>query len=132
MPKPEPQPIQIQLLIPPITVNVTGGASDAQALLQQVLAGFTALKTTVEAKMAALDDELVQLETQVTANTDAEDSGTIVINKIPQMIADAVAAAIAARATPAQLQKITDLQTALKAHADPLAAAIAANTPAAP
>jgi hypothetical protein len=77
-----------------------------------------------------LDDELNALAAQVKANTDAEDSATAVLNQIPTMIQAAVAKALAAGATPAQLQAITDLQTALKAHADTLSAAVVANTPA--
>jgi hypothetical protein len=81
--------------------------------------------------MAALDDALTALATQVKTNTDAEDSAVIVLNGIPAQIAKAVAAATAAGATPAQLKSITDLGTALASHAAPLAAAIVANTPAA-
>jgi hypothetical protein len=103
-----------------------------QANQCEILAQFRALRHVVEEEMAALDDQITQLTAQVKSNTDAEDSGTIVINKIPQFITDAVNAALAKGATPAQLQALTDLATTLKAHADPLAAAIVANTPAAP
>ena len=78
--------------------------------------------------MALIDDELTQLAAQVKSNTDAEASALAVINGIQAKITAAVAAATAAGATPAQLQAITDLQTALKTSADPLAAAVAANT----
>jgi hypothetical protein len=78
--------------------------------------------------MNALDQALTNLANQAKVNTDAEDSATIVLNKVPQMIADAVAKALAAGATAAQLQAISDLGTALAAHAAPLASAVAANT----
>lgn len=81
--------------------------------------------------MAVLDDELTALGTQVKANTDAEAAAVVVINGIAQKIADAVAAATAAGATPAELQAVTDLGTSLKASSDALSAAIVANTPAA-
>ena len=81
--------------------------------------------------MSKLDDALASLEAQATANTDAEASAVVVLNKIPQMIADAVAAALAAGATAAELQSITDLQAKLAASAASLGAAVVANTPAA-
>jgi hypothetical protein len=47
-------------------------------------------------------------------------------------LATAVAAAAAAGATPTQLKALTDLGTAIKTGDDALAAAVAANTVAAP
>lgn len=81
--------------------------------------------------MNPLDQALAALATQVKTNTNAEDSATAILNNIPTMISDAVAKALAAGATTAQLQSIADLGTALSAHAAPLAAAVVANTPAA-
>jgi len=69
--------------------------------------------------MSALDD----LQAQVQKNTDVEDSAVTLI----QGIAAQLAAAIAAN-DPAKIQA---LQTQLAAHADALAAAVTANTPAA-
>lgn len=77
--------------------------------------------------MSVLDDELAALTAQVAANTSAEDSAVLILNDIPNRIQAAVDAALAAGATPAQLQAVNDLKDALKAHADPLAAAVVAN-----
>jgi hypothetical protein len=79
--------------------------------------------------MATIDDELTQLAAQVSSTTGIEASAKTVIDGIAAKIAAAVAAALAAGATPAQLQAITDLGTALKASTDPLATAVAANSP---
>ena len=81
--------------------------------------------------MAALDDAITQLTAQVSASTTVESSAVTFINGVPALIAIAVAAAQAAGATPAELQSLTDLGTALQNSAAPLAAAITANTPAA-
>ena len=70
--------------------------------------------------MAVLDD----LTAQVAQNTTVEGSAVTLINNI----AAALAAAIAS-GNPAALQA---LQTQLKTSSDALAAAITANTPAAP
>lgn len=74
-----------------------------------------------EAKeMSTLDD----LKTQVHKNTDLEESAVTLIQGIAQQLKDAIAAG-----DPAAL---TDLATQLDHSATDLAAAIAANTPAAP
>jgi hypothetical protein len=76
----------------------------------------------MEAKMTALDDAFTALTAQVTANTSAEASAVLLIQKI--------AALIQANATsPTQ---VTALATQLKSSADALAAAVVANTPAGP
>jgi hypothetical protein len=82
-------------------------------------------------QMAAIDDELAALSAQVTAETTVEASALALINGISARVAAAVAAALAAGATPAQLAEITSLGASIKASSDPLAAAVAANTPAA-
>jgi hypothetical protein len=69
---------------------------------------------------------------QVTASDTVIDSATVLIGGIAKMVADAVTAALAGGATAAQLQPVTDVVTVLKAKSDALAAAVAANTPAAP
>jgi len=68
--------------------------------------------------------ELQALTDQVTANTTVEGSALTLIQGIAQKLADAIA-----NGNPAAL---TALQTQLKASADALAAAVAANTPATP
>lgn len=81
---------------------------------------------------SVLDDTIAALTAQVTANTDAEASATTLLNSIPSLIQAAVDKALAAGATPAQLQEITDLQAKLQASVTPLAAAVVANTPSSP
>ena len=82
--------------------------------------------------MAALDDKIAALTAEVANNTSVEKSAAALINGFAKQLADAVAAAQAAGATPAQLQSLTDLSTSLAANDSDLAAAVAANTPAAP
>jgi hypothetical protein len=95
--------------------------------LAQLLAGIARL----ENKMAALDDQITALTAQVKANTDVENSALVLIQGFSARLDAAVAAALAAGATPAQLQALTDLGTAIKTSDDALAAAVTANTPAA-
>jgi len=71
------------------------------------------------------------LAAQVKANTDAEDSATLLINGIAARIQAAVDAAIANGATAEELVPVTDEVAALKKSADALSAAVVANTPAA-
>ena len=78
--------------------------------------------------MAVIDDILAN----VTAANTVEQSAIVFINGVPALIQAAVAQAQANGATAAQLQPVTDAATQLKANADALAAAITANTPAAP
>lgn len=80
--------------------------------------------------MNNLDQQIATLTTSVTNLSSAADAAVTLINGIKQSIADAVAAALAAGATPAELQAITDLGTKLDAETTALANAIAANTPA--
>jgi hypothetical protein len=94
---------------------------------QQILAGIARL----EKHMAALDDQITALTAQVKANTDVENSALVLIQGFSARLAAAIAAAGAAGATPAQLQALTDLGTAIKTGDDELAAAVVANTPAA-
>ena len=82
--------------------------------------------------MAQLDDQLTQLQADVTAENTVIDSAVTLLNGIPAMIAAAVATATAAGATPAELQAVTDLGTAIAAKTAVLSAAVAANTPATP
>lgn len=69
---------------------------------------------------------------QVTAIKGVEDSALAWINGSAQRTTDAVNAAIANGATPAQLAPLTNLIADTKTQADAIAAAIAANAPAAP
>lgn len=84
-------------------------------------------------KMSAeLDQAIADLQTAVTADTDAVNSAETLMTNLSQLLADAIAAAQNAGATPAQLQALSDLQAAVSSNASGLAASVAANTPAAP
>jgi hypothetical protein len=89
-----------------------------------------ALKQEVQT-MSQVDDDLSELKDDVAELTTVDQSAIALINGIQGQIAAAVAAAQAAGATPAQLQSLSDLHTAISAQKDAMAAAVAANTPAA-
>jgi hypothetical protein len=82
--------------------------------------------------MSQLDDSIATLTSTVAAQTTEVHSAAALIRGIPDLIAAAVAKAIAAGATPEQLQAITDLGTALTANTAELTDAVVANTPSAP
>lgn len=90
------------------------------------------LRYEVLFKMAALDDAITALTAKVASNTTVLESAITLINGIQAQITTAVKAALAAGATPAELQAITDLGTSLDNEDTKLAAAITANTPTAP
>jgi hypothetical protein len=77
---------------------------------------------TMESEMAAIDDAIAALTTQVQANTDAEDSAAKLISELAGMIG----------ANANDPAAVTALAAKLKASADALAAAVVAGTPAAP
>jgi hypothetical protein len=79
----------------------------------------------------ALDTALAALAAQTEANTSAIASAEMVIGGIAGQVKAAVDAALAAGATPAQLAAVQALSDKLKTDDAGLAAAIAANTPAA-
>lgn len=68
------------------------------------------------------------LADQVQANVSAEQSAIIVLNGLQARIQAAVDAALEGGATAAQLAPVSAINADLKASADALAAAIAANT----
>jgi hypothetical protein len=68
----------------------------------------------------------------VTAAVDVEKSATILINGFQKRLDDGINAALAAGATPNEIAQLSTLSKDLKATSDDLAAAVAANTPAAP
>lgn len=76
--------------------------------------------------MAAIDDEIANLTSSVSAERNAVDSAVKLMNGITGRIDAAVAAALAAGATEAQLQAIRDESTALQAQTQDLANAVAA------
>jgi hypothetical protein len=81
--------------------------------------------------MAALDDDIAQLQNDLIADTSAENSAITLIQAIPGMITTAVNAALAAGATPAQLAALKTLSATLEANTGNLAAAVVAGTTAA-
>ena len=80
----------------------------------------------------ALDTQIANLTADVAAETTVEESAITLITGIPGMIAVAVAQATAAGATPAELAAVTALGTSITNSSSKLAAAVTANTPAAP
>ena len=72
------------------------------------------------------------LAAQVSSTNTVIGSATTLINGIAARIQAAVDAAVAGGASAADLAPVTDEVTALKAASDALAAAVQANTPAAP
>jgi hypothetical protein len=68
---------------------------------------------------------------QMAATTDILAAGKVFADNVPGWITAAVNKAIAAGATAAQLQAVTDLAATMKTNSDAFAAAIAADTPAA-
>jgi hypothetical protein len=106
---------------PPTTTRI-------EAMFAQILANQTMEQTA----MAALDDDLTALQAQIATDATVEASAVTLIQGIAGQVAAATAAALAAGATPAQLATLTGLTTSLAANDTALAAAVAANTPAAP
>src|SRR6266550_5129822 len=69
--------------------------------------------TQMELKMSQMDDEITQIKQDVAAERTAVDSATALIGGIAAQIRSAVDAALAAGATPAQLQDFTDLHASM-------------------
>ena len=82
--------------------------------------------------MAKLDDQIATLQATVANDTTVEQSAITLISGLATQLQAALAAAQAAGATPAQLQSLADLQTQITSNSTALAAAVTANTPAAP
>ncbi len=82
--------------------------------------------------MSVLDDKITALTSSVENETSVDQSAVKLILGIPDLIGQAVAQALAAGATAAQLQSLTDLQSKIANNSSTLSAAVTANTPAAP
>lgn len=80
--------------------------------------------------MSAIDDSIKTLTDTVAAQTTVDASAVAALSGLAKMLADALGAAAAAGATPAQLQALTDLSASISANNAGLATAVAANTPA--
>ncbi len=83
----------------------------------------------IEKLMSKLDDSIAILSKQVENQTTVEKSAIVLLNQIGTLIKNAVDAALAAGATPAQLTALADLATTISANETSLAAAVVANTP---
>lgn len=81
--------------------------------------------------MSQMDDDVTQLVADSAAMRTVIDSAVAAFNGFAALIQKAVDDALAAGATPAQLQSMSDLHTAAVQQAADLAAAIPAGTPAA-
>lgn len=77
-------------------------------------------------------EQIAALTAAVNKATTVEKSAEALINGFGDRLTAAVNEALANGATPEELQPLTDLGTALDAESDALAAAVQANTPAAP
>jgi ABC-type transporter Mla MlaB component len=106
---------------------------DIHVFVEKIAAAVAAiLIPAMEAKMSALDDAITQLQSDVANLTTVDQSAMALITGFATQLAAAVAAAAAAGASPAQLQSLTDLHTAIVAQDTSLAAAVAAGTPPVP
>jgi hypothetical protein len=102
------------------------GCEDCHRKLDLILYAVQSMLEKEKKVMKEMDD----LVAQVKANEDAEDSGRLLVLGIAARIEAAVAAAQGL--TPADKASLVQLTADLKSHADPLAAAVLANTDAAP
>ena len=94
-------------------------------LLREILDKLTSMET----KMSQMDDDITALQASVASENTVIASAVTLMNGISAQITGAVNAALAAGATPAQLQAMTDLKTAVDTNQAALAAAVTANTP---
>lgn len=83
-------------------------------------------------QMSQMDDNIVALQASVANLVTVDQSAIALIQGFGAQVQAAVDAALAAGATPAQLQAMTDLKTAIDDQDTALAAAVAANTPTPP
>lgn len=86
----------------------------------------------VVSKISALDDKIAELTIEVQESNTIMASATTLIQGFGQRLQDAIDAALAAGATAAELQSLTDLKTALDTNSQALAAAVQAGTPVPP
>lgn len=94
--------------------------------INPTLARVEAALARIEKKMSLLDDSLNVVIADVTAENTVIDGAITFIEGVPALIQTAVDAALAKGATPAQLQSLTDLGTAITTKKDALAAALVA------
>ena len=102
------------------------------AKIDHVLSLLAQAATQEQKDMTALDDAITSLKAAVAANTSEIASARTLIQGIGSQITNAVAAALAAGATAAQLAELSSLGTTLASDDAGLASDVVANTPAAP
>jgi hypothetical protein len=110
---PELGTLRVEVVFPQSTV-----LDQILAEQQQILAALAAVQGAMQMAAVSFD----ALANQVKANTDAEASAITLLNHLSDLI----------RAAAADPAKVSALADSLKSSADSLAAAIVANTPAAP
>lgn len=100
--------------------------------LSAALAGVSSAGLSLNRKrvdLMTVADDLATLTTEMTDATSVMEGATAYITTVPDLIAAAVAMAVANGATAAQLKPVTDLGTTLAAKAAALTAALEANVP---
>ena len=102
------------------------------AKIDHMLSLITQTAAQEQKDMTALDDAITSLKAAVAANTSEIASARTLIQGIGSQITNAVAAALAAGATAAQLAELSSLGTTLASDDAGLASDVVANTPAAP
>lgn len=100
--------------------------------LRTVLQAINALRQELRTAMSELSDKIAALQASVNAETDVITSAEALLAGLKTSLDDALAKLAAAGVQPADLQALTDLSASIDAKKTELAAAVAANTPAAP
>lgn len=131
---PNPVPVPTQLVI-----NIQIGPETRALILQvlQAIQGATNSKLdvilnavqTIGEHMTLLEDKVSSLETSLTGLTDVVTGAETLLGTLNQLLRDAIAGGGNVDAVVARVQTVIDTVEAKKSE---LAAAVAANTPAAP
>lgn len=99
--------------------------------LDQILAMLTKLTQMGQqelTKMAVIDDAVTALNAKVTAEGDVITSAETLLTNLSQMLKDALAGGV----SQATIDQVNSIAASIDAKSSELAAAVAANTPAAP
>lgn len=120
--------VHVHLHLEPITINVNHTVSADAA----IAALFHTIREEIAKMDQSIQDAITQLQADVQQETTVEQSAVTLIQGFAQQLADAVAAASAAGATPAQLAQFDDLHTQISTSSQALAAAVAAGPQPAP
>jgi hypothetical protein len=100
--------------------------------LDLIITEQAAIREDIRTMSQTLQTQIAALQADVTAEDTVIDGATVLIQGFSAQLAAAIATAQAAGATPAELQSLTDLGTTITTKTAALAAAVQANTPAAP